>query len=257
MTRKRQKFAEFHGLLLYNFHMISPKDYIDASPLARETEKELMARLDLVVLKPKTILDIGCGPGLSTANLRKRYPDAEIYGVDHSESMLEYAKTNTSANWICEDAAKLPFKDKSIDFIFSNLLLYPNAIALFEEWFRVLRPEGLLMFSSFGQGTLQELAIPEKGWMDMHHLGDLLLQKGFKDPVVDVDVYQLKYRDRQKLTHELYVTGMVAEDFILPDFAEIPPLSFEIVYGHAWGGENLQETGVVKIPLSSIKGLSV
>lgn len=232
--------------------MILVNDYIKAAVLAREAEQELFSRLDLVALKPKSILDVGCGPGLGTALLRKRYPDAEIYGVDHSDSMLAYAKTLTEATWICEDAASLPFPDKSIDCIYSNLLLYEDTNKLFKEWYRVLRPEGLLMFSCFGQGTLQELTIPSLKMMDMHHLGDLLLQNGFKDPVVDVDIYQLRYQDRQKLLHELQVTEMIPQDFVLPDFEKIPPLTFEIVYGHAWGGEKLAEAGVIKIPLSSI-----
>lgn len=237
--------------------MISINDYIEASVLARIAEQELISRLDLVALKPNTILDIGCGPGLGTAMLRERYKDAEIVGVDHSEAMLAYAKTKTDATFMCEDARKLPFPDKSVDCIFSNLLSYPNLDQLFTEWFRVLRPEGVLMFSCFGHGTLQELAVPATGWLDMHHVGDLLLQKGFKDPVVDTDVYQLKYQDRQKLLHELHVTEMIPKDFILPDIQNISLLTFEIVYGHAWGGEALQKTGVVKIPLSSVLGLSV
>ncbi|HEX2549058.1 MAG TPA: methyltransferase domain-containing protein [Gammaproteobacteria bacterium] len=232
------------------------KDYIEASFLARATEKELLTRLDLITLKPKNMVDIGCGPGLTINALRKKYPDAKIYGIDHCKEMLAHAETLTEAHWLCEDAGSLSLADKSIDCVFSNLLLYPDLPKLFTEWYRILRPEGVLMFTCFGPSTLNELT-HQQNFTDMHLIGDLLLKLGFQDPVLDVETYQVVYQDREKMVRELRVMQLITDDFVLPEMVEILPLTFEIVYGHAWGGEIADETGVVKIPLSSITGLRV
>ena len=49
---------------------------------------DLISRISI---DPGSILDIGCGPGNSTAQLAKRFPTAEILGVDSSDNMLERA----------------------------------------------------------------------------------------------------------------------------------------------------------------------
>ena len=239
---------------------ILPKDYLDASFIARDVEKELLSRLDLMALKPACILDIGSGPGYAAAILHHRYPSAKIYGLDHSSIMLEYAKTAHSPHikWLYTDAAELPFKDQSVDLIFSNLLLpWCNDIKkLLYEWRRVLRPEGLLMFTSFGPDTLHELGIETLHLIDMHDLGDRLLEVGFLDPVLDVDRIKVQYRDEKKLLHELQVTQMLPEDAILVPLLDIPSLTYEIVYAHAWGASSTfkaDEEGVVKIPLTSLR----
>ena len=53
-------------------------------------KEELAAQIKLD--SPKTIVDLGCGPGNSTENLLKRFPNADILGVDSSEDMLEAAR---------------------------------------------------------------------------------------------------------------------------------------------------------------------
>jgi malonyl-CoA O-methyltransferase len=234
--------------------MISPTDYIAARALAQVAEAEMLSRLDLVALKPKRILDIGCGPGIAAQQLKIRYPEAEVIGIDHSCSMLDYAKKETMVEWRHMDAKALDFPDNSVDLIFSNLL--SSEISLV-EWHRVLRPEGLLMFTALGPATLQELGVAYANFIDMHHLGDSLLQNGFVDPVLDVDQYSLVYKDPQKMLHELLVTEVVPSDFILPEMQEIPPLTFEIIYAHVWGNQKSLASGVVKIPLSSLTGLKV
>lgn len=50
---------------------------------------DLAARIPLE--HPQKIIDIGCGPGNSMAVLEKRFPDAEVLGLDVSEDMLKKA----------------------------------------------------------------------------------------------------------------------------------------------------------------------
>jgi trans-aconitate methyltransferase len=55
--------------------------------------RDLLARV--TIDEPQAIVDLGCGPGNSTAILRKRWPAAQIVGVDNSPAMLEQAKKTT------------------------------------------------------------------------------------------------------------------------------------------------------------------
>jgi malonyl-CoA O-methyltransferase len=81
---------------------------------------------------------------------------------------------------------------------------------------RVLEPGGLLMFSTLGPDTLRELraALPQQGdtqrvhpFIDMHDLGDALLQAGFADPVMDMEMLTLTYASLDELFADLRTTG--------------------------------------------------
>lgn len=72
----------------------------------------------------RRILDVGCGSGMSTLPLRKRFSESEIIGVDMSENMLEKAKKLISnVEWIRRDCSK-PLNDLGLfDLVFSNAFL--------------------------------------------------------------------------------------------------------------------------------------
>ncbi len=171
---------------------------------------------------PQSILDVGCGTGRASAALRKRYPKAEIIALDLALPMLQQARRR--AGWwkpfrrVCADARALPLADQSVDLIFSNLCLQwiENLGGVFNEFRRVLRPGGWLMFSSFGPDTLTELrqswAAADQGahvnvFLDMHDVGDAMLAAGFRDPMLDVERYTLTYRDARQLMRELKAIG--------------------------------------------------
>ena len=63
---------------------------------AQRTQPAVDLAEKIGLANPETILDIGCGPGNSTAVLRKKYPNAKILGIDVSENMIETAKKNIS-----------------------------------------------------------------------------------------------------------------------------------------------------------------
>ena len=71
---------------------------------------------------PARILDIGCGPGNSTAVLRERYPHAKILGVDSSPVMIETArKTYPDIDFqLCDVSARLDELPADFDVVFSN-----------------------------------------------------------------------------------------------------------------------------------------
>lgn len=211
----------------------------DAAVVARTLAEQMLERLTLVALQPKRIYEAGNSFGL----LKKQYPHAEIITSD------------------------LFAEDSSIDLLFANLVLpwSKNIEITLREWQRILRPEGVLMFTSLGPDTLTEIQdnqilLPKP--VDMHLLGDALMQAGFADPVMDVEHFTVTYRDYNQLLQELKMTKMISEQQqslkITKNSEGIFELSYEIVYGHAWGIEKkagyvADETGTVKIPLSDLK----
>lgn len=106
-----------------------------------------------------TVVDLGSGTGFFTDLLASRYQ--RVIGLDISAEMLGFAKENHSSaiHWLEADAYKIPLQDKSIDFIYSNLMIQwcdPLDLVL-DEVMRVLKPGGLFVFSTLVDGTLFEL----------------------------------------------------------------------------------------------------
>jgi trans-aconitate 2-methyltransferase len=96
--------------------------------------------------QPKSILDIGCGPGNSSQALLQRWPDARLTGIDNSANMIEKAKTSYPDNtWILGDAANFTSKIK-YDIVFSNATIQwiPNHKALFKKLYHLLNTGGVL-----------------------------------------------------------------------------------------------------------------
>ena len=109
--------------------------------------------------------------------------------------------------------------DDSVDILFSNLCLQwvEDLTATFAGFRRVLRPGGMLLVSTFGAQTLQELrtsfdaaddqAPHVSPFIGIAQLGDVLMHAGFRDPVVDRDVATSHYPKLQDLMRELRTLG--------------------------------------------------
>jgi trans-aconitate 2-methyltransferase len=94
------------------------------------------------------IVDLGCGPGTSTAALRARWPEARCTGVDTSPEMLEVARrSDPSVRWVVGDI-RTWVPDVAPDLIFSNAALQwvPDHAALVPRLFRRLGKSGTLAF---------------------------------------------------------------------------------------------------------------
>jgi malonyl-CoA O-methyltransferase len=242
----------------------SPVDYKEAAVAAREAGEELLSRLDWMTLKPRVIVDMGCGTGEMSARLQARYPEAAVIALDLSMEMLQYAKHESNLS-ICSDAGCMPLRDQSVDLVFANFLFpwHADVKHLLKEWRRILRPDGIVMFTALGPDTLKEWRgvfanenIPI--FIDMHDVGDWLLQEKFVDPIVDVNHYTLRYREQAKLYHELYASGML---FSKPDIEaneNALAVTYEIIFGHAFvpaesDEVSASEDGIVRIPLSHLR----
>ncbi len=242
--------------------------YDEVAVLQREVGMRLVERLELVRLHPRWVLDLGCGTGFLTEDLLGRYPKARVVALDLALPMVRCARRR--GRWrrrpsaVCGDMERLPLAAGSMDLILSNFAFQwaADPEALFRECLRVLRPGGLLMFTTFGPDTLKEL---RQAWsevdahqhvspfIDMHDLGDLLVRTGFAAPVMDVDRMVLTYAEVDDLMRDLKRLGahnatagrpraltgkarMAAMRRAYERFRRdgLLPASHEVVYGHAW-----------------------
>ncbi|MFY1054773.1 malonyl-ACP O-methyltransferase BioC [Ectopseudomonas khazarica] len=133
--------------------------YDAVAELQRHVGTQLVARLP-VSLQPHRWLDLGSGTGYFTRALGERYGQGTGLAVDIAEGMLRHARPQGgAAHFIAGDAEALPLQTASVDLLFSSLALqwcadFPRVLS---EAQRVLRPGGVLAFSSLCVGTLQEL----------------------------------------------------------------------------------------------------
>lgn len=198
--------------------------------------------------------------------MKRMFRQAQVIGVDLAPSMLARLRRRSGLlrplRGVCGDIAALPFAAASVDLLFANLVHHwsPNPAAVLDEYRRVLRPDGMLLFATLGPGTFREL---REAWSivdpqvllphfpDLLEVGDALVAAGFREPVMDMEQITLRYPSLEALAEELEAT---ATDLLIPGWerwrAESPrleavlssrlvetryPLGYEIVYGTAFG----------------------
>jgi malonyl-CoA O-methyltransferase len=208
----------------------------DGDFLRREIAHRMHERLQLVRLAPQRVLDAGCGSGADLALLHKAYAATQVIGIDASEAMLrslpgqpgrqsalnqllgKLLPAKSGVDLLCGDFADLPLGPNTVDLVWSNLALHwhPQPDRVFAEWRRVLRVDGLLMFSCFGPDTFQEvraafadvdLAPHTLPFVDMHDFGDQLVEAGFATPVMDMEKLTVTYDDANKLLADVRALG--------------------------------------------------
>ncbi|MER2602208.1 MAG: methyltransferase domain-containing protein, partial [Candidatus Competibacter phosphatis] len=128
--------------------------YDQAAVLQREIGGRLLERLDLIKLKPESIVDVGCGTGTITAALLKKYRKARVIGLELAPAMVAAARKRApwlrTLHGVVGEAEALPLATASCDLIFSNLALQwtLDLDRVFAEFQRVLKPGGVLLFST-------------------------------------------------------------------------------------------------------------
>jgi malonyl-CoA O-methyltransferase len=280
-------FALDQGRVRASFHAAAC-DYDAVAVIQAEVRRRLLERLELFRIRPRRILDAGCGTGHGARALLQHYRRAELVALDLAPGMLRAARGRRPwlrrFDTVCGDAAALPLADASVDLVFSNLMLQwcnePDRV--FGEFRRVLRPGGLVLFTSFGPDTLRELRAAWRAadghthvsrFIDMHDLGDALLRAGLGEPVMDMEHLTLTYPDVRSLMRDLKTMGarnatsgrsrgltgprrLAAVETHYERYRRDGrlPATWEIVYGHAWAGEprGAGQAGEVAVPLSQI-----
>ncbi len=254
--------------------------YDQSAVLQREVSNRMFERLELIKYMPGRILDAGSGTGYGSRKLVERYPDSLLLAVDIALGMLQQSRfqaeqqgsglrfwpfrKKSSVRYACVDIEQLPFKDESIDMVWSNLTLqWCNDLErTFREMNRVLTTDGLFMFSTLGPDTLKELrhAFAQvdqyahvNRFIDMHDIGDLLVHSRFATPVMDMEYITLTYDDMRSVMCDLKaigahtvaqgrhsgLTGKTKWQKVIAHYDTMRtngklPATFEVVYGHAW-----------------------
>ncbi len=245
-----------------------------ASPwLHEEVAARMQERLDFIKLQPTCWVhwEPLRGGLLAHGALQQRYPKAQVWlSSEHADQALA-AQAAVRGRWW--QAARwsgprvqvgLPPEGQA-QMLWANMALHTAAQPqnLLKTWHQSLAVDGFLMFSCLGPDTLRELrdAYAQQGWpapahefTDMHDWGDMLVEAGFAEPVMDMERITLTYESPERLLAELRAWGRNLHvqrfqglrgrrwraqlDEVLLALARAEEggrlsLSFEIVYGHA------------------------
>jgi malonyl-CoA O-methyltransferase len=220
----------------------------------------------VIVRQPQTVLDWWPASSASAAVLQAAYPKARRIGVTPDGTAAPApAPWWSPRRWGGAATPIVPASQVTAgagDLLWANMTLHwcADPLAEMRRWFDVLAVDGFLMFSTFGPGTLEDLRAlygaqgwgpPHADFVDMHDLGDMLVQAGFADPVMDQETITLNWPDAGALLAELRGLGANANaarfaglrtarwhqalaKALQPVPAHRPSLRFEVVYGHAF-----------------------
>jgi len=246
----------------------------------------LLHRMLPMTIQPQRILDLGSAAGAGSRQLQKRFRKSRVLSIDASARML--ASARTARSWFSRvrevqaDARQLPVATGSIDLVFANMLLplIDDLPACIGEIRRVLREDGLFVFSTLGPDSLAEIrrawshidnGLHVNPFVDMHNLGDVLATAGLRDPVLDIDHLTVTYWSCTALFADLKAAGAGnclrrrrqsltgKGKFVLLERAlqdtmrgEKLQLRLELVYGHAWGGGAVHARGEFRVSPAAI-----
>jgi malonyl-CoA O-methyltransferase len=249
-----------------------------------EVANRMVERLQWINLQPKTWANWGAVRGGQQAHaaLLRKYPNAAYFlplagEFIADEAIKKIAKSTTEGGkWrlsklssLLKSAPKVNYAtptDGAVDMLWANMHLH-NALdpqMLIAQWHKALATDGFLMFSCLGPDTLRELRgmydklgwpVPSHQFTDMHDWGDMLVQAGFAEPVMDMERIVLTYQTPQKLLEDLRELGRnlhpdrfpalrgkawkakleaaLVEHLADPAEGGRLKLTFEVIYGHA------------------------
>lgn len=167
-----------------------------------------------------------------------RYPKARCFVVETTGKAREAASQALSKPWWSRwtgEQVRLEMPDEgAVQMLWANMTLHMVADpqALMAQWHRALAVDGYLMFSCLGPDTAKELraVYADMGWppaghafTDMHDWGDMLVQAGFAEPVMDMERITLTFATPQRLLDELRELG-----------CNLHPGRFAALRGRAW-----------------------
>ena len=241
--------------------------------LHEEVARRMEQRLQWMVKKPVSWLhwQVLRGGIEAHALLRRRYPAAASFVHEDSPHALALARAALRPAWWSagrwQNPTRFEVPPQAVDLLWANMALHMSADpqALIQRWHRLVQTDGFLMFSCLGPDTLRQLRdlYARRGWpapahefTDMHDWGDMLVQAGFAEPVMDMERIDLSFSSPATLLAELRGLGRNLHPQRFPGLrgrawraaldqgivaaasdSDQPGrlrLSFEIIYGHAF-----------------------
>ena len=238
-----------------------------------EVARRMGERLEVIRLQPSLILDWWGFLGAGAAVLASVYPQARRVIVEPDERWLERSRATTGSHgwpsrWWRRAAPEALLESDALpegaQLVWANMMLHAVADppALFARWERLLRLDGFVMFSCPGPDTLRSLRElyrrlrwppPAPDFIDMHDLGDMLVEAGFADPVMDQETLDVRWESASTMLDDLHRLGgniapsreqglrtprwrarLLRELEALRGTDGKLGLGFEIAYGHAF-----------------------
>jgi malonyl-CoA O-methyltransferase len=192
-----------------------------------EVARRMAERLPIVKLRPDTVVDWGSFLGASQDVLRQAYPQARLLLVEPGAPRRDATQAALERPWWSPGrwtgAAPRVFIESELaagqaQLLWANMGLH-GAIdpqVVMSQWHRALAVDGFLMFSTLGPGSLPGLRAlyaaqrwppPFAPFVDMHDLGDMLIEAGFADPVMDQETITITWPSAKALLAELRTLG--------------------------------------------------
>jgi malonyl-CoA O-methyltransferase len=239
--------------------------------LHEEIARRMEDRLQWIRLNPKRWVDWAPVNGGLKAHslLRQRYAQAQVNVIEPNAQRQALARAALGGNWLQRLVKQGPSFDApeagSADMLWANMALHTSANpqALLQQWHRLLAVDGFVMFSCLGPDTCQELqaVYQAQGWTppahaftDMHDWGDMLVEAGFAEPVMDMERITLTYETPERMLQDLrglgrnlhvgrfaHLRGKAWRAQLLQALASTArttadgrlALTIEVIYGHA------------------------
>ena len=262
--------------------------------LHEEVARRMLDRLQWIKLEPAVWAHWGAVRGglQAHAELAGRYARAQCFAVESQPAQARQARLALAAPWWTTLRQLLPGGSPSLRFdapdagslnmLWANMALHESADpqALLAQWHRLLAVDGFVMFSCLGPDTAREVReiYEALGWppaghqlTDMHDWGDMLVQTGFAEPVMDMERITLTYETPARLLQELRELGrnfhpgrfgalrgrqwQARLEQLLSERLPRGPdgrlqLTFELIYGHAFKARP-------KVKVSALSAVSV
>jgi malonyl-CoA O-methyltransferase len=242
--------------------------------LHEEVGTRMAQRLHWIKQPPASWLDWEPVRGGLAAHhaVREVLPNSKVFvaASQSSHAMNALQKDNSLGGTLWSKlrgrAPVVATSDTRVDMVWANMSLHAThqPQALLQHWHQHLQTDGFLMFSCLGPDSLQELGVlyEQLGWAppghaftDMHDWGDMLVQVGFAEPVMDAETITLTYASVAPLLADLRALGrnlheqrspvirgrnwLAGWQRALEDHLPRTPdgqmrLTFEVAYGHAF-----------------------
>jgi malonyl-CoA O-methyltransferase len=241
--------------------------------LHEEVARRMLDRLQWIKLQPAQWAHWGAlrGGMAAHAKLVEKYPDSACFIVEAQANTAQAATELIARKWWQparwtgpQSRVQIPAAG-TVDMVWANMQLHEAAEpqSLLADWHRALKVGGFLMFSCLGPDTARELRdlYARLGWppaghelTDMHDWGDMLVQGGFAEPVMDMERITLTFDTPARLLAELGDLGRnfhpsrfaalrgrgwkkqledaIAKELRRPADGKLG-LTFEVIYGHA------------------------